>query len=265
MGVFGDILGAGASLYEGSKNRSQSKKLMREQMTTAVQRRVEDAKKAGVHPLFALGASVGGTGVSVPSSGIGEAGRQIGNAIDSYKQGRDQKRWQERQDQVASAEINARNAAAGRDAAEAALLDSQRARLEQDSRYRGHDGTTIAHGVDYAVGPPAPQDPTKERIYYGPAKPENPRVPTQKAVGVQSGLSPLRQDFVDDDGTIVRFIAEGVGDEYRDWQIAAHEARRHGKNAVKYMRRWLAERGIKYKTTRKGKPNRQGSQDWVSP
>ena len=44
----------------GSKGRKAATDQFNAQMDTSIQRRVVDAKKAGIHPLFALGGSVGG-------------------------------------------------------------------------------------------------------------------------------------------------------------------------------------------------------------
>lgn len=59
----GDLLDFGGKLYEGSKNRSHDKEmwernaaLQKEFAQTGIRWKVDDAKAAGIHPLYALGA-----------------------------------------------------------------------------------------------------------------------------------------------------------------------------------------------------------------
>lgn len=95
LGSFaGSLVGAGSSLIGGAMNASNSKSIAREQMAmqrefaqNGIQWRVEDAKKAGLHPLYAIGASGASyTPVSQDSSAMGnavaDAGAYLGKAID---------------------------------------------------------------------------------------------------------------------------------------------------------------------------------------
>lgn len=95
LGSFGgSLLGAGSSLVGGMINATTSKSIAREQMAmqrefaqNGIQWRVEDAKKAGLHPLYAIGASGASyTPVSQDSSAMGnavaDAGAYLGKAID---------------------------------------------------------------------------------------------------------------------------------------------------------------------------------------
>lgn len=64
-----------------------------------IQMRVKDAQKAGVHPLFALGApAMGGSPVSLPGDALGpalaDAGQNIGNAVARMQTGDMRKRTQ---------------------------------------------------------------------------------------------------------------------------------------------------------------------------
>lgn len=257
----GDAIKAGASLWEGKKNRSLAKDQFRSQMDESVQRRVADAQKAGIHPLFALGASVGSSPTTVAgSSGIAAAGDALGNAVSRAGQKKPDPRIQQQQDQLTQAQIHALNAQAGRDAADAAVLDSQRARIEQEMHSQGRDGVK---GVTepYAFG--------KQRgsITYGPPKTFTPEVPTQSRTGVRSGISPMYEQFVDRDGSVVEFFStELQADELRQAQIAAHVAKRDGKSASGAFRKWLEDRGIRYKSSRR-KPRHDQTYNpkWVSP
>lgn len=87
--MLGALIGAGSRLlggYLNQKNASRNIAMQREFATTGIQRRAEDAAKAGISKLYALGANtqsfspvaVGGLG-----SGIAEAGQDIGRAIDA--------------------------------------------------------------------------------------------------------------------------------------------------------------------------------------
>lgn len=90
----GSLVGAGASLAGGMMNATASKTIAREQMKqqkefaqNGIQWRVEDAKKAGLHPLYAIGAQGASyTPVSQDSSAMGnavaDAGAYLGKAID---------------------------------------------------------------------------------------------------------------------------------------------------------------------------------------
>lgn len=138
MSLIGDVIGAGASLF-GAKKASDSQEkiaakseaLAREQfdaqMDETVQRRVKDATAAGLHPLYALGASAGASptahisGQSASGTligeGIAQAGRQIQSALDP----------------VSRAQVRQLDASAGRDEAEAAYITSKTKRAEQEA------------------------------------------------------------------------------------------------------------------------------------
>ena len=149
--IGGDLLSLGLGLHADKKNR----RLQRDQMAMAqrqfdaqmdeqVQRRVADAEKAGIHPLFALGASVGA------SPTLSSGGRTQGSEAARAAQGL------------------ARNLAAAQIAkteAEAQLAASQAARVRQDMNSQGRDLPMVAPGFmgpgarsgAGGVGPPAPR------------------------------------------------------------------------------------------------------------
>lgn len=92
--IAGSLIGAGSSLAGGFINATTSKKIAREQMRlqkefaqNGIQWKVEDAKKAGLHPLYAIGANTATyTPVSQDSSAMGnavaDAGAYLGKAVD---------------------------------------------------------------------------------------------------------------------------------------------------------------------------------------
>lgn len=100
--MIGATLGAGASIYGAWKNNKTQKStndqninLQREFAQNSIQWRVNDAKKAGIHPLYAIGANgVSFTPSSVNSSfgdGIAQAGSQLGQGIANAMQFEQQK------------------------------------------------------------------------------------------------------------------------------------------------------------------------------
>lgn len=85
--MLGALIGAGSKLIGGLFNQKMANRnieLQREFASTGIQRRTEDAEKAGISKLYALGANtqsfspvaVGGVG-----GGIAEAGQDIGRAV----------------------------------------------------------------------------------------------------------------------------------------------------------------------------------------
>lgn len=94
--MLGALIGAGASILgnvlgnrANEKAAQQQYQQQKEFAKSGIQWKVEDAKKAGIHPLYALGAntisyspqSVGGPDFS----GIADAGQNIGRAIDATR------------------------------------------------------------------------------------------------------------------------------------------------------------------------------------
>lgn len=96
LGAVGSIAGSLLSKSASDKNNAtirdnarRQEELQREFAQSGIQWKVDDAKKAGIHPLYALGAntvsySPNTIGQSMPDySGLGNAGQNIGRAIDS--------------------------------------------------------------------------------------------------------------------------------------------------------------------------------------
>lgn len=101
--VAGSAISAGASLVGGAMSAAASKKIakmqikaQREFAQNGIQWRVSDAKQAGLHPLYALGANTASyTPVSQDSSAMGnavaDAGAYLGKAVDQALSKADQK------------------------------------------------------------------------------------------------------------------------------------------------------------------------------
>lgn len=80
--MIGSIISAGSSLLGGlfgASEASKNRKLQKKFAKNSIQWRVEDAKKAGIHPLAALGAA--GTSYTPVNSGFGDAVAQAGANI----------------------------------------------------------------------------------------------------------------------------------------------------------------------------------------
>lgn len=95
--MFGALIGAGASLLGGLMGKNSAEDaaaknaaLQREFAQNSIQWKTADAKKAGIHPLYAMGAP---TYSATPSyvgdnsfgAGIANAGQDIGRAIDATR------------------------------------------------------------------------------------------------------------------------------------------------------------------------------------
>ncbi len=86
MGILGDVLDLGSAVLgaKGDRDaRNEAKWQFHVQQNRSIQNRVRDAEKAGIHPIFAMGASVGSSptahvpGGSAAAEGLMRAGRNI--------------------------------------------------------------------------------------------------------------------------------------------------------------------------------------------
>jgi hypothetical protein len=193
------------------------------QMDTSVQRRVADAKKAGIHPLFAMGASVGAS--PTLSAGQVPSGRGVTDAISGLAEA------------MGTIDLNRANAEsarseARRNEAEAAYLDSRRAMLGQDLASRGRDGAGVK---TYPLGTkPGPE------VVFGPAEYFNPQVATSKRIGVESGTHPGSIDVITPDGRTVNIPAPNIGlDEIAQLDYVYQRAIHKGSDYMMAIRKWM--------------------------
>lgn len=81
-GALGGLLGAGINAGVQSKINKENMEMQKEFAQNGIQWKVQDAQKAGIHPLYAMGQSPGYTPSSSFSTGsMGEAVAQAGNAF----------------------------------------------------------------------------------------------------------------------------------------------------------------------------------------
>lgn len=199
LGLGLNFLGGAMGEMSASRNRrlqfrqmQQAQKQFDAQMDQSIQRRVKDAKSAGVHPLFALGASVGSS-PTISSSSSEPQGSPAQAALSSMAA------------QLGIIEGN--RAAAKRDEAQAALFDSERKRIEMGLNYKTQDNEALTvfgnpRKLDAVGRPIIPQgnDPSALSIVR-PAEDT-----AQKAPGVRAGETPMWVDVRGADGKTTRTL-----------------------------------------------------------
>lgn len=80
--LIGGLASAGASIWNANRNLSFQKRAAKQ----GIQWKVADAKKAGVHPIYALGApTFNPSPVSIDGSGFSQAGQALDRAVESGK------------------------------------------------------------------------------------------------------------------------------------------------------------------------------------
>lgn len=241
-----ELLALGSSFLGGLMGRSEQRKdraLHRDQLAQAqrqfdaqmdqsVSRRVADAKSAGIHPLFAMGASVGAS----PTIQAGQAPQSrnpMGNALESMAQ------------QLGIIEGN--RARAKRDEAEAALLDSERARIEQETNSRGND---TVRTYPYGTNPVSDTD----KVVFGPAEYYAPQVPYSKRTGVRSGTPPATLDIKMPDGRTVNIYDPDLGlDEIGQVKYVVERARHYAADAMMWASKNLSDQEIMKRLSKIGR------------
>lgn len=202
-GVAGDIMGS----KDARRNRQMAQHQFNEQMDHSVRRRVEDAKRAGIHPLFALGASAGASPTLSAGGGrSGTSGTQ--NALEAISQ------------RLGLTEAN--EARAARDHAEAAYLDAQRAKLTQDAN--AHNDVDTVRTFPY---------PVAEKPAY--MKPEVYTSQPGTNRSTETGVHPRWKQYRRSDGSIGLAFSDAVsGSEelnmiwipLQDWWHTSKQARK---------------------------------------
>lgn len=189
LGGAGMLLDLGAGLLglgDARKNRKlrqaelqMAQRQFDSQMDESVQRRVKDAQAAGIHPLFALGASVGASPTLSAGATPAPTGSAAGDAL---------ARIAERFGLIAQNKASAR-----RDEAEAAFLDAQRKKVEGEIASRGRDALGSGGMVKTY---PYPEDVERGLVEVVPpiVAPSKPGRPGTRAGAVQESIDAIMPD-----------------------------------------------------------------------
>lgn len=201
----GGLLGQRSSSKRQREQLQQAQHQFDQQMDHSVRRRVEDAKRAGVHPLFALGSTVGS---SPTISASGERGNPMQTALTAMAK------------QLGMIEMN--RASAARDEAEAALLDSERKRIEQElTTSRGQDAEAISE---------IEVKPAKRGSVMGLADYVRPQVSQSQRTGVAAGTHPSSVEYITPSGDKYTLPSTDLNmDEIAQVKYVLNEVHRYGR------------------------------------
>lgn len=231
LNFMGGLMGNSSAKKDRALMRQQMQQAQRQfdaQMDQSVQRRVKDAKAAGVHPLFALGASVGAS-PTISANDPGSTGNPMGSALQAMAS------------TLNSLETN--KAQAARDNAEAALLDSERKRLEQNlsNGSQGLDGPALSVVEKGVKTFPLPSDAG----YHGPATYYSPEVPFSKSPGIRAGTVPGTVDVQMPDGRKVNLLSQDLGlDEVSQADFVLQRARHKVADFLTEARPYVSDAAI---------------------
>lgn len=226
---FAEAIGLGSSLLGGLMSRNsqrkanaQSQAFAREQLEfqkNFVQTRVADAKAAGIHPLYALGAS----GPGSPSfsagtadglgAGIAAAGQAAGSAL------RRGGKINPLQQELLQSQIAGQKAKAASDLATAGYYDSMATRTKQETMSTNRDLITL-QGLTPPTTPRSVgtrRTTRSSRVSAAPKKPEKlitdllvdkPQMDSKTYVQLPWGLGTMRLDKLNPASTGARLEAE---------------------------------------------------------
>ena len=191
ISALGSLFGGRSAARESRRTRQMQMDQFNAMMDRTIQRRVADAKKAGIHPLAALGSSPG-AGPTITGAGVGAEGRAIADAGEAVGRGISAYAAQKAQMENLRADTALKQAEA-----------SYWAR--QGPGNPGTDGSQLDSGVRTFPFEPAP-DPRGEVIYES-------RLPTPSVdnPGLQAGTVAMTAWSVHSDGH--RFKNYGPGTE----------------------------------------------------
>lgn len=135
-----DIVGGLISDNNAAKAQKKNNKLamlqFNQQMDESINRRVQDAKRAGIHPLYAIGANAGASptisvGGGPTGSALGTAIGRLGGHVEDHQAEKQIAHQEARADKVAEAQAARDNAAALRDNVASMFAMSSIKRAEQ--------------------------------------------------------------------------------------------------------------------------------------
>ena len=268
--VAGSVISAGSSLIGGAMSAKNARKIaqmqikaQREFAQNGIQWRVDDAKKAGLHPLYAIGASGATyTPVSQDSSAMGNAvadagaylGKAVSQAIDKdtqkeliqenlqwQREQRDMARRKELSDIMHSELVN-RNLVLRNEEQE--FLNSQLAAGTSGNPVRpAVTGLAGVQGI-YDIGGAYSNNPAV-RSHLGKVQRNSAAaaagVPLREAVGVTPDLKKANTFYEHDDGSVEVLQSEDRSQSAQDMNIFGYNVPNVG-----YMvgRKWDQLRGI---------------------
>lgn len=194
LSALGSLFGASRSSSQARKARQQQMDQFNQMMDRSIQRRVADAKKAGIHPLAALGASPG-AGPTITGGAGGHEGAAYAAAGEAVGRGIAGKA-------LADAQLKNLQSSTELNAAQAAYWASEAARDAPTSP--GTDGGQLdAQTYPYGTNP-GPGFHTEAKQYV-------PEVPTSSRRGIRTGVEPLYVETVKPDGRIVQSFNPNLG------------------------------------------------------
>lgn len=184
----GGLFGQSKADKQQRANLRQSQAQFDSQMDESVQRRVADAKKAGIHPLFALGGSVGAS--PTVHAGTGDGGKPMQEALVQMGS------------QLGI--ISANKARSRLDEAQAAYYNAQAAKVRQGLHSEGRDlDAGKQAGVSTFPYPePYAPNPAFEVPIVATHKPGRP--------GTETGVHPRWKEYRRSDGSIGKAFSDNV-------------------------------------------------------
>ncbi len=234
------ILGASAlaGALTGRSDRRRATEQFDAQMDQTIQRRVVDAKKAGIHPLFALGANAGASPTVYAGGGgssqIADVGRTAVAAYGAYSTAKKAPAALAAQAALAAAQIGSLNASATRDESAALLNNANVARITQNAMSTGLDGLD------------SPTQTTEGIIERNAARVTE-SFPGQP--GVEAGVRPGTIAVRTPDGGKITILSPELGlDEIAQVDYVWQRAKQRGGDAVDAVRRYIQKL---YKSSRK--------------
>ena len=214
IGAGGAVAGGAISANAASQGNDASLNYQREKDKNIIQYRVEDAKKAGLHPLFALGVNPGsGAPIRVGEQdfgrGISQAGQEIGGAIS--------RRQTPMNKQMQQAQLDNLQSQTRENDAQAIMLTSRAARDRQDANNSIGLGMQNENGIPegrVTIGPLTTvegQMPSKgQGIFERIAPPVNTTKVGQ--TGIQSGQHAAYTEFILPGGQPIQLPAGQPGE-----------------------------------------------------
>ncbi len=238
--IVAGAISAGAQLASTgiAANQGDSGSFSRERADTWLTRRVQDARNAGLHPLFALGAGGSSPTYSSTGSNLGDGVARAGQAVAEGVRGFTADRRNQKLDDMAALESSARISKLNTERKLDEILIMQKwsdlAMAENTAKTGARmnpDGSVVvpAHAVSPGGIPLPSERPTSHE----------PNI-----------TSPGYMTYIDDEGNTRRLYHKDMqADELNQIRLAKHE----GGNAWQKMKRWIVKqetRGTRYRRRR---------------